>query len=179
MSYKSPLICFFNIHIPLNCSCLLLQPITTCESVDKNIMKGKMCFFLAACAIYLGKDNNGSWIVPPSPRLLLGGWLVINYLAANWHGTGKLTQPWLINFLWEVVTHKTLCTIIESLYIMSWYKSFSQIQISQKFLGCYRSDEDASKELARTRTWRVRHIFERKKDGDIVLAWLPKMNLLA
>lgn len=61
----------FNIHIPLNCSCLLLQSITTCKSVDKNIMKGKMCFFLAACAIYLGKDNK--WLVDCSPACCLVG----------------------------------------------------------------------------------------------------------
>lgn len=84
------------------------------------------------------KDNK--WLADCPPSLLLGGWLVINYLAANWHGTRKLTQPWLINFLWVVVTHKTLRTIIESLYTASWYKSFSQVQISQKFLGCSRSD---------------------------------------
>lgn len=58
MAYKSALICFFNIHIPLNYSCLLLQSITTCKTVDKNIMKSKMCFFMALCAIYLEKNNN-------------------------------------------------------------------------------------------------------------------------
>ena len=103
------------------------------------------------------KTINGSRMPTPHPRLLFGGWLVINYLAANWHGTRKLTQPWLINFLWEAVTHKTLRTIIKSLYIMSCYKSFSQIQISQKFLGRYRSKEDVWKELART--WREMYIF--------------------
>lgn len=106
----------------------------------------------------------------PHPCLLFGGWLVINYLAANWHGTRKLTQPWLINFLWAAVTHKTLRTIIESLYITSWYKSFSQIQISPKFLGRYRSEEDVWKELART--WREMYIFERKKKMMGILCWL-------
>jgi len=170
MSYKSPLICFFNIHIPLNCSCLLVQSITTCKSVDKNIMKGKMCFLPAARAIYLEKDNKWLEDASPHPRLLFGGWLVINYLAANWHGTRKLTQPWLINFLWAAVTHKTLRTIIESLYITSWYKSFSQIQITQKFLGRYRSEEDVWKELART--WTEMYIFEREKKMMGILCWL-------
>lgn len=97
--------------------------------------------------------------------LLLGGRLVINYLAANWHGTRKLTQPWLINFLWAVVTHKTLRTIIESLYITSWYKSFSQIQISQKFLGCWRSDWNVSKGLAEDLGLGEKWTFWRQGDG--------------
>ena len=73
MSYKSLLICFFNIHIPLNCSRLLVQSITTCKSVDKNIMKGKMCFLPAARAIYLEKDNKWLEDASPHPRLLFGG----------------------------------------------------------------------------------------------------------
>lgn len=68
-----------------------------------------------------GGTINGWWIVP---GWLAGGWLVINYLAANWHGTRKLTQAWLINFLWAVVTHKTLRTIIESLYITVMVQKF-------------------------------------------------------
>jgi hypothetical protein len=52
MPYKSLLVSFFNIHIPLNCGGLLLHLATASESVDKNIVKGKMCFF-AGCAGHL------------------------------------------------------------------------------------------------------------------------------
>lgn len=41
---------------------------TASKSVDKNIVKGEMCFVLAALAIYGGGDTiNGWWIGP--------GWL--------------------------------------------------------------------------------------------------------
>lgn len=74
MPYKSPLVSFFNIHIPLTCGGLLLHSTTASESVDKNIVKGKMCFLLAALAIYCGGDTiNGWWIVPR-----LAGWWVIS-----------------------------------------------------------------------------------------------------
>lgn len=74
MPYKSPLVSFFNIHIPLNCGGLLLHSATASESVDKNIVKGKMCFLLAALTIYWGRGGtiNGWWI----PRL--AGWWVIS-----------------------------------------------------------------------------------------------------
>lgn len=78
MPYKSLLVSFFNIHIPLNCGGLLLHSATASESVDKNIVKGKMCFF-AGCAGHLlvvvlrggGREHN-KWLVDrPS-----AGWLV-------------------------------------------------------------------------------------------------------
>lgn len=156
------------------CCCSLLQ---LAKVSIKILWKARCVSSWLHVPFIWGKTINGSWIVPPG--LLLGGWLVINYLAANWHGMRKLTQPWLINFLWAVVTHKTFRTIIESLSITSWYKSFSPIRISQKFLGCCS--------VGVTRVRCRRHwqecedsctFFERKKDGDTMPAWLPKANVL-
>lgn len=95
------------------CYCSLLQH---AKLLIKILWKAR-CVSSWLCVLFiLKKTHNNKWLMDHPLVLLHAGWLVINYLATNWHGTRKLTQLWLINFLCKTVSYKTLHTVIESLY---------------------------------------------------------------